>query len=219
MITGISLGLAVPIGIGIGLFLSEVASTIVRSILQPCLDLLVGIPSVVYGFFGYMTLLPLFEKNFDMVTGESILAAGLILAIMVLPFIASLSGEAFHSVPSEIKEAAMAQGVTPFYTIRMVIIPYAASGMFAAVSLGFARAIGETLAVLMLAGNSIATPTSVLNRGQPLTALIATELGEAGVDSDKYHALFGAGLLLLFVVLIINGGVWILKGRLFQHDR
>ena len=219
MITVISLCLAVPLGFVIGVFLSEIAPAAVKSILQPCLDLLVGIPSVVYGFFGYMTILPWLEKRFDMATGECILAAGLILSIMVLPFIASFSAEAFQSVPSEMKEAAMSQGVTRFYTIHTIIVPHAASGMFAAVSLGFARAIGETLAVLMLAGNSVAIPTSILNRGQPLTALIATEVGETGVGSAKYHALFGAGLVLLLVVFLINMGVWALKGRFLHNEK
>ena len=152
-----------------------------------------------------------------MATGESVLVAGLILAVMVLPFIASTSAEAFRAVPGELREAALAQGVTRWYAIRRVVLAQAAPGMFAAATLGLARAIGETLAVLMLAGNSVAVPTSVLDRGQTLTALIATELGEAGVGSPKYHALFGAGLFLVVVVVVINAVIWYWKLRLIHR--
>ena len=211
MITAICLALALPLGYGIGLFVSEIAPRFVQAILQSSLQILAGIPSVVYGFFGYVTLLPLFESHLDMPAGESILAAAIILSIMVLPFVASTSAEAFRAVPAETKEAAFAQGVTRWHVIRRVVIPRAAPGMFAGAVLGFARAIGETLAVLMLAGNSLAVPTGVLDRGQPLTALIATELGEAGVGSRKFHALFAAGLILVVITVIINAGIWALK--------
>lgn len=217
MMTAICLGLAVPAGFGIGLFISEVAPEAVRSVVQPCLDLLAGIPAVVYGFVGYVTILPLFEVSFDMATGESILAAAIILAIMVLPFVASLSAESFRTVPGEMREAVLANGVTRWYMIRRVIVPKAAPGMFAAATLAMARAVGETLAVLMLAGNSLAVPTSPLDRGQPLTALMATELGEAAVGSEKYHALFAAGAVLMAVVFAINAVTWILKRRLVKR--
>ena len=219
LITGIALLLATPFAFGVGLFLAEVAPAPARLVLRPCLDLLAGIPSVVYGFFGYVALLPWFEARFGMATGESVLAAGLILAIMILPFIASTATEAFQMVPREVREAAMAQGITRWYMVRRVVIPHAASGMFAGVALGLARAIGETLAVLMLAGNSVAVPHGVLDRGQPLTALIATELGEAGVGSAQYHALFAAGATLMAVVIGINTLIWSWKGRLTRHER
>ena len=217
MITALCLVIAVPVGFGIGLFLSEIAPQWIQMTLRPALDLLAGIPSVVYGFFGYVTLLPLLENHFDMATGESILAAALILSVMVLPFVASTSAEAFRAVPAELREAALAQGVTRTHMIRRVIVVRSAPGMFAAAALGLARAIGETLAVLMLAGNSVAIPTSVLDRGQPLTALITTELGEAGVGSDKYHALFAAGFTLMVVIVLINAVIWIWKGCLLDH--
>ena len=213
IITGICLCLAVPMGFGIGLFVSEVAPASVRALLQPFLDLLAGIPSVVYGFFGYVTLLPWFESHFDMATGESVLVAGIILAVMSLPFIASTSAESFRSVPATMKEAALAQGVTRWYLVCHIVVPAAGTGMFAAAALGLARAIGETLAVLMLAGNSTAIPGGILDRGQPLTALIATELGEAGVGSEKYHSLFAAGFVLMAIIVVINMTIWILKGR------
>ena len=214
MITAISLAISVPLGFGIGLFLSEIAPPLVQTVLRTALDLLAGIPSVVYGFFGYIALLPWFETQFDMATGESILAASLILTMMVLPFVASTSTEAFRAVPRDLTEAALSQGVTRFYLIRRVTVVSAAPGMFAAAALGLARAIGETLAVLMLAGNSIAVPGSIFDRAQPLTALITTELGEAGVDSEKYHALFGAGVTLMVLIIAINAGIWAWKRRI-----
>jgi phosphate ABC transporter permease protein PstC len=214
LVTGGALVIAVPTGFAIGAFLSEIAPRAVAVIVQPSIDVLAGIPSVVYGFVAYVLLLPWLADAFELTTGESVLAASLVLAAMVLPFIASGAAEAFRAVPRELKEAAYAQGVTRFHVIRRVIAPHAASGLFAAVALGLARAIGETLAVLMIAGNSIAVPESLLDRAQPITALIATELGEAGVGSAKYYALFGAGLVLLVIVAAINIAVWSAKGRL-----
>jgi phosphate transport system permease protein len=159
-------------------------------------------------------LLPWFEKNLDMGTGESLLAASLILAIMILPFVATTSAEAFRAVPAELKEAALALGVNRWSLAREIIMRYAGAGMFAAVALGLARALGETLAVLMLAGNSVALPTSLLDRGQPLTALIVTELGEAAAGSPKYHALYSAALVLLVVTTAINALIGLLKKRI-----
>jgi phosphate ABC transporter permease protein PstC len=217
MVTALALALAVPVGFGIGLFASEVAPPWLRSVLQPCLELLAGIPSVVYGFFGYVTLVAWFEHHGGMATGESLLVAGLILAVMVLPFIAGVSTESFAAVPRLLKESAHATGVTRLHVLRRVVVPVALPGLFAAVALGLGRAVGETLAVLLLAGNSTALPASYLDRGQPMTALIATELPEAGFGSGKYHALYAAGLTLILMAVAINAVVWQLKARLLRH--
>ena len=218
MVTGMSLVLAVPLGIGIGLFIAELAPNWIRNLLQPCFELLAGIPSVVYGFFGYVTLVAWFEQYGGMATGESLLVASLVLAIMVLPFVASVSGEAFTAVRPALREAAFSTGATRWHVVRRVLFRAAMPGLFAAVALGLARAVGETLAVLLLAGNSTALPTSFLDRGQPLTALIATELPEAGVGSAKYHALYAAGLVLLLLTGAINLLVWKLKGRIMARQ-
>jgi phosphate ABC transporter permease protein PstC len=212
-VTAVALLAAAPVGFGIGLFLAEVAPAIVRKLLQPCLELLAGIPSVVYGFFGYVTLVPWFEQNLEMSTGECVLAAGLVLAVMILPFVASTAAEAFRAVPADLKEAALALGVNRWSLARAIIMRYARAGMFAALALGLARALGETLAVLMLAGNSLALPVSLLDRGQPITALIVTELGEAAAGSPKYHALFSAALVLLAVIAAINVLIGFLKQK------
>jgi phosphate transport system permease protein len=214
LVAGLSLAVAIPLGIGIGLFIAEVAPVLVRQMLQPALEILAGIPAVVYGFFGYVTLVKNFEQWFDMPTGECILAAGLILGLMVLPFIASTAAESFRSVARELRDTAYSLGVTRFYVVRRIIIKKALPGLFAAVALGLARALGETLAVLMLAGNSVAVPHSLLDRGQPITALLATELGETALQSDEYHALYTSGLFLMALVLLINMVIWYLKSRI-----
>ncbi len=217
LVSGLSLVVAIPLGIGIGLFIAEIAPLPVRQVLQPALEILAGIPAVVYGFFGYVTLVQSFEKWFEMTTGECILAAGLILALMVLPFIASTVAEAFMGVASELRDTAYSLGVTRFYVVRRIILRKALPGIFAAVALGLARALGETLAVLMLAGNSVAVPHSLFDRGQPVTALLATELGETAVNSDKYHALYTAGLCLMAFVLFINVSIWLMKRRMLER--
>lgn len=211
LVAGTSLAAAVPIGVGIGIFASEVAPRAVRAALQPALELLAGIPAVVYGFFGYVTVVRGLERGLGMASGECLLAAATILTLMVLPFIASTTAEALRAVPADLRDAAVALGSTRFHVIRRVVLRRALPGLFAAVALGLARALSETLAVLMLSGNSVAPPTTLLDRGQPITALLATELGESAVGSPKYAALYGAGLLLLLVVLAINGSIWALR--------
>ncbi|MDB5407316.1 MAG: Phosphate transport system permease protein [Rhodospirillales bacterium] len=217
MVTTLALALAVPIGFGIGLFAAEFAPAWLRHVLQPCLELLAGIPSVVYGFFGYVTLVAWFERYGGMATGESLLVGGLILAVMVLPFIACTSAESFAAVPRALRESAHSTGVTRVHVVRRILVPMALPGLFAAVALGLGRAVGETLAVLLLAGNSTALPTSYLDRGQPLTALIATELPEAALGTAKYHALYAAGLALILLTVTINSVVWRLKARVMRH--
>ncbi|XSG81081.1 MAG: phosphate ABC transporter permease subunit PstC [Methyloligella sp. ZOD6] len=215
MVSALALALAVPIGFGIGLFAVEIAPGWLRTVLQPCLELLAGIPSVVYGFFGYVTLVSAFETYGGMATGESLLIAGLILAVMVLPFTAGVAAETFDAVPHALKESAYAMGVTRVHVIRRIVIPYSLPGLFAAVALGLGRAIGETLAVLLLAGNSTAMPTSYLDRGRPLTALMASELPEAGLGTDQYHALYAAGFVLIVLTVVINLMVWWVKAKSF----
>ncbi len=212
-VTAVALALAVPLGLGIGVFAAEVAPPLARRVLQPCLELLAGIPSVVYGFFGAATLVKSFERWFELPAGECLLVAGLVLGLMTLPFVASSAAEALRTVPFELRESVAALGVTRAHALRRVLLPAARPGLAAAVTLGLARAIGETLAVLMLAGNSAAVPHSLLERGQPLTALIATELGGSAAGSPAYHALFAAGFLLLAVTALLHVGIGLLKSK------
>jgi phosphate ABC transporter permease protein PstC len=217
IVAGLSLSIAVPLGFGIGLFIAEVAPPVMQQIMQPALELLAGIPAVVYGFFGYVVLVRNFEMWFKMPAGECLLIAGLILAVMVLPFIASTAAETFRSVSRELKDTAYCFGVTKLYVMHRVVLQKALPGLFAAVALGLARALGETLAVLMLAGNSSAAPGGLFDRGQPITALLATELGETMVSSQKYKVLFASGFLLLTVVLGINMMIWFLRNRMLAR--
>ena len=216
MIAGIALIIAFPVGLGLALFLSELAPRPVEAVVRPCLDLLAGIPSVVYGFFGFVTLVPSFEYWFAMPIGTCVGAAGIILAIMILPFIASMATDALRAVPAEQREAGLSLGVTRPYMVRRILLTAAAPGIFAAAGLGLARAMGETLAVLMLAGNAVMIPSGFFSLGQPITALLATELGEAEVGSIKYHTLFLSGMFLLCLVAALNALIWNFRKR-FSH--
>jgi phosphate ABC transporter permease protein PstC len=220
-VTGLSLAIAIPAGFGIGIYAAEAAPYALRRVLQPSLELLAGIPAVVYGFFGYVTLVKLFERWFSLPTGECVLAAGIILAVMVLPFIASTSAEAIGAVIREYKEATLSLGVTRLYFLSRVVWAKALPGLLAAVALGLARGLGETLAVLMLSGNSAVRPERLVDRGQPITALLATELGETVVRSQKYQVLFTAGFFLMLAVLALNLAILFLKKLLFRgvHER
>lgn len=214
LVTAAALAVAVPVGVGIGVFLSDVAPAPVRAVVRPCVQLLAGVPSVVYGFFGFVTIVRWLETSQGMPTGECVLAASAVLAVMVLPFIAGTSAEACAAISAELRESAIALGVSRWHLVRRIVLRAAAPGLVAAVLLGLARAVGETFAVMMLCGNSTAMPGSLLHRAQPLTALLATELGEAGVGSEKYQALFAAGLVLLVAVMILNAALGRLGRRL-----
>jgi phosphate ABC transporter permease protein PstC len=216
MITGIALAISLPIGFGIGLFTSEIAPPLVRRILTPALELLAGIPAVVYGFFGAVTLVKWFEVGFQLSSGETILGAGIVLSVMMLPFVASTSGEAFRAAFQEYRESVLSLGVDQITMFRRVILIRAFPGLIAAAVLGLARGLGETLAVLMLSGNTTAFPDSLLSRGQPITALLATEIGETAVNSDKYHMLFTGALFLMLLVLMLNLAISILKKRVYR---
>jgi phosphate ABC transporter permease protein PstC len=216
LIVGVAALIATPLALAIGVFLSEIAPAPVRVVAEPALQLLAGIPAVVYGFVGYATLVPFMERWLP--TGETIFAASLILAIMILPFIAATSAEALSLVSSELRFAGLSLGASRWYTLTRVTLRKAAPGVLAGVILGLGRGLGETLAVLMLAGNSPAFPTGLFGRGQPLTALIATDLGESAIHSERYYALFSAGLLLMLTVIAINLGVMHLKHR-YVHVR
>jgi phosphate ABC transporter permease protein PstC len=216
LVTGIALAIALPLGVAIGLFLAEVAPLWLRRALTPAMELLAGIPAVVFGFFGAVTLVPLAEWLFDLPTGETLLGAGIVLSIMMLPFVASTSAEAFAAVYREYREATFALGVDALYAFRRVILVRATPGLMAAAALGLARGLGETLAVLMLSGNTTAFPASPISRGQPLTALLATEIGETAVHSAKYHMLFTGALALMLMVLGVNLLIALLKKRLYR---
>ena len=198
---------AVPLSLGCAIYISELASPPVKSILKPAIELLAGIPSVVYGFFGLIVLTNFIRVTFDLPTGETWLAASILLGIMALPTIVSISEDAIASVPCEYREGSLAIGATRWQTISRVLVPAALSGIAAAIILGIGRAVGETMAVMMVAGNSAIIPDPLWNILSPvrtLTGTLGIEMGEVPVGSDHYHALFGVAVVLLIITLVIN---------------
>lgn len=203
----VSLGailLSLPFGIAVSVYLAEIASMRVRNILKPLIELLAGIPSVVYGFFGLVVIVPFLQEFFKLPVGETALAGSIVLGIMALPTIITVAEDAMRTVPRAIKEASLALGATHWQTIYKVIIPYAKSGITSAAVLGIGRAIGETMAVLMVTGNAAVIPHSLLEPVRTIPATIAAELGEASVGSGHYQALFALGCVLFLITMLIS---------------
>ncbi len=199
--------IAIPLSLGCAIYIAELASPRVKTILKPAIELLAGIPSVVYGFFGLVVLTNFIRIVFDVPTGNSWLAASILLGIMALPTIVSVSEDAISSVPHEFREGSLAIGATRWQTISRVIVPAALSGIAAAIILGIGRAVGETMAVLMVAGNTAIIPNPIWNifsTVETLTATLGIEMGEVSVGSDHYHALFAVAVVLLLITLVIN---------------
>ncbi|HNX17901.1 MAG TPA: phosphate ABC transporter permease PstA [Methanoregula sp.] len=198
---------AVPLSIGCAIYISELASPRVKKILKPATELLAGIPSIVYGFFGLIVLTTFIRMTFNIPTGQTWLAGSILLGIMALPTIISVSEDAISSVPREYHEGSLAVGATRWQTIRRVVIPAALSGIAAAIILGVGRAIGETMAVMMVTGNAAIIPDPIWNVLSPvrtLTGTLGIEMGEVSVGSDHYNALFGVAVVLLIIALIVN---------------
>jgi phosphate transport system permease protein len=204
IVTFFSTLIAVPIGVLSAVYISEIAPPLLKEILKPVIEMLAGLPSVVLGFFGMVVLAPWMQETLDLPTGLNIVNASLMLAIMAIPTISSISEDALYSVPREFKEASYALGATKFETITRIIIPAALSGISTAVILGMARAIGETMVVLMVAGGAAAIPESLFDAVRPMPASIAAEMGEAPFGSNHYHALFATGVVLFFLTLMFN---------------
>ncbi|HDR73305.1 MAG TPA: phosphate ABC transporter permease PstA [Methanoculleus sp.] len=208
---------ATPLGIGSALYLSELASGRVKAVVKPAIELLAGIPSVVFGFFGLVVLTNWIRVGFDVPSGESWLAGSILLGVMALPTIISVSEDAISAVPREFKEGSLAVGATHWQTIRGVIVPSALSGITAALILGMGRAIGETMAVMMVTGNAAIIPDPVFDVLSPvrtLTGTLGIEMGEVAVGSAHYHALFGVAMVLLVITLIVNVCAMLITERL-----
>jgi len=200
LVTLLSMLISVPLGILTAIFLAEVAPEIIRNILRPAIELLAGIPSVVYGFVGMMVLVPLIRVHLGP-PGFSMLAGAIVLAIMALPVIITITEDAVKAVPQSYKEASFAVGATHWQTITNVILPAARSGILAGVVLGSGRAIGETMAAIMVLGNVPLIPESVLDPIRTLTANVALEMPYAtGAHRD---ALFATGVVLFVVISIL----------------
>ena len=195
---------ALPLGMAVAIYMAELADERVRKLLKPVIELLAGIPSVVYGFFGLVVIVPLIQEVFNLPVGETALAGSVILAIMALPTIITVAEDSLRNVPRAVKEASLALGATQWQTIRRVVLPYSVSGIMAAVVLGIGRAIGETMAVLMVTGNSAIIPHGLLEPVRTIPATIAAELGEAPNGGVHYEALFLLGCILFVITLVIS---------------
>ncbi len=196
--------IAVPFGLGVAVYLAEIAGERMRKFLKPTINLLAGIPSVVYGFFGLVVLAPIVQKVGSFSLGETAFTGSLILAIMALPTIIMISEDAMRNTPIAMREASYALGANQWQTIYKVIIPYASSGISTAIILGIGRAIGETMAVLMVTGNAAVIPHSIFESVRTIPATIAAELGEAPAGGSHYQSLFLLGSVLFIITMIIN---------------
>ena len=204
LVTFLSSLIAIPLGVFSAIYISELARPFIKEILKPVIELLAALPSVVIGLFGMTVIAPFLQEMFNLSTGLNAFNAALMLALMSIPTITSISEDALYSVPSRLREASFALGATKWETIYHVVVPAALSGIGTAIILGIARALGETMVVLMVAGGAAWIPESIFDPVRPMPAAIAAEMGEAPVGSAHYHALFAIGLVLFFFTLGFN---------------
>jgi len=191
----------VPLGLSLSIFLAELASPRISGIMSPIIELLAGIPSVVYGFFGLVVIVPFIREHLGG-PGFSILAGSIILGIMILPTIVNIARDAIKAVPREYKEGSLALGATHWQTIARIILPTARSGIITAIVLGTGRAIGETMAVVLITGNVTRMPESILSPVRTMTSNVVLEMGYA--SGDHQLALFATGVVLFFFIIILN---------------
>ncbi len=203
-VTVVAMLLAVPLGLGSAVYISEFSTGRVKETLKVIIELLAAIPSVVWGFIGYMVLGPLLIHTTGAAVGVNLLCGGIILALMSVPIIVSVGEDALRAVPDSFREAALALGASRWELVWRVLFPAAKNGLLAAVLLGVGRAIGETMAVLMATGNAVRIPTSLTDPVRTLTATIASELGEAVSGDTHYRVLFVIGLVLFLVTFAVN---------------
>jgi phosphate transport system permease protein len=207
LVTAVAILIALPLGVATAVFVREVAPSWAREILKPLIEILAGIPSVVLGFFGMNLVAPLVREVLGAPTGLTAFTGALLLAYMSLPTMISVAEDALDAVPKGYRDAGLAMGATRWQTIWRVVVPAARSGIVTAVMLGIGRAIGETMAVMLVTGNAARmpiTPGSLFLPVRTMTATIAAEMGEVAHGSTHYHALFGIGIILFVVTFGIN---------------
>ncbi|MFA5068685.1 MAG: phosphate ABC transporter permease subunit PstC [Candidatus Omnitrophota bacterium] len=203
-VTAGALFICVPLGVGSALFIHEAASLRQKSILKPVIEILAGIPSIVYGFFGMVIVAPILQKVFNLPVGLTALTGSVMLGIMATPTVCSIAEDALAYVPRSFREASLALGANRWQTLIKVTMPAAGSGISTAIILGMSRAVGETMTVLMVCGGAAVVPKSFFDPVRPMTATIAAEMGEAVIGSSHYHALFGIGMILFLITLVFN---------------
>lgn len=203
-VTGVALVVAVPLGLAATVYISEFAPRNVKSVARSIVEFMAAVPSVVYGLLGVYVIGPAAKDLFGMESALSALSAGLVLSLMALPTIIAISEDAMHAVPKDLRFGSLALGNTRWQTAYKVVVPAAGSGIFASIMLGMGRAIGETMVVLMVAGNSMETTWSLATSARPLTSVIAGEMGEVVQGGLHYSALFVVGLTLFAITFVIN---------------
>jgi len=213
MVTFGGLLLGVPLGLACGVFLAEIAKGRTARAFRGTVELLAGIPSVIYGFFGVVVVCRLVRDVFGG-TGYNVLSASLILAVMILPTIITITESSLRAVPEDHREGSLALGATRWQTIARVLMPAARSGIIAGIVLGVGRAIGETMAVLMVAGNAPIMPTGPLSKVRTLTMNVITDMGYAA--GDHMTALFTTSIVLFFFIMALNGAVMAITRRAME---
>ena len=194
----------VPIGVGSALFINELAGKRLRAVLKPIIEILAGIPSIVYGFFGMVVIAPFIQRLLNLPVGLTAFTGSLMLGIMATPTVCSISEDALSFVPRSFREASLAVGANRWQTLTRVVFPASASGVSTSIILGMSRAVGETMTVLMVTGGAAVIPHTLFQPVRPMTSTIAAEMGEAVMGSTHYHSLFAIGLILFFITLIFN---------------
>lgn len=207
-VTGGALAFGIPLGVSCAVVLGEMASDTLRAVLKPIIEILAGIPSVVFGFIGITLVLPWIRQHLGG-PGASGLAGALILGVMILPTIIAISLDALRAVPRAYREASLAMGATEWQTIWRVVLPAARSGIVAAVILGVGRAIGETMAVVMVTGNAVQLPHSPLAPLRTLTANLALEMAYS--TGDHRAALFATGVVLFIIIIFLNAAAGLMR--------
>jgi phosphate transport system permease protein len=198
---------AVPLGVGTAIYISELASPWIKEIMKPLIEILAGLPSVVLGFLGILVLVPFIRRFFDLPTGLTAFTGSILLGLIAIPTIVSISEDALNTVPHSYREASMSLGATQWQTIWGVLLPAARSGILTAIMLGVGRSLGETMAVMMVTGNAPTLPISLNALFLPvrtMTATIASEMGEVASGSPHYHVLFLIGIVLFLLSLVVN---------------
>lgn len=205
--------IALPLGIGFAIYITCYLSDKSKELAKATVQMLMGIPSIIFGFIGLMILIKFFEKNFKMISGESVLAGAIVLAIMILPCIVSTTEETMSKVLKRYNLYSKVLGVSDAFMIKNLILSNSSKGILAGIILAFSRAMGETMAVMLVIGNSSIMP-KLLGKAQTIPALIALEMGSAEIGSIHYHALFASGLVLMIILMFINVIIHIVKSKL-----
>lgn len=205
--------IALPIGIGTAVALSCYTNGKIKRVTRGIVDILAGIPSVIYGFIGLLVVVKFFEVKFSFATGESVLVGGIVLSVMMLPFIISTCEESMEKIYDEYIRYSNALGISKSYMIRKIVLPNSTRSILAASVLALGRGMGETMAVMMVIGNAPIMP-KLFSKCQTIPSLIALEMGMAEVGSLHYHGLYAAGLILMMILLVINIILYLIKRKL-----